>query len=152
MSNPTDRKAIISWADLIRAVAIFLVVMIHVSGQLTNPWGEIPTAQWIIADIYGGIARIAVPLFFMISGYLLLPRSENSGRFLHQTDGKGPDPICSLVTDLPGLVLRQPRRRLQAEFCLGFIARARDVLSSVVFILPHQYLSDPARSAPDDQN
>ena len=81
MSNPTDGKEIISWADLIRAVAIFLVVMIHVSGQLTNAWGKISTEQWIIADIYGGIARIAVPLFFMMSGYLLLPRSENLGIF-----------------------------------------------------------------------
>lgn len=62
-------------------VAIYLVVVIHVSGQLTDAWGEIPTDQWIIADVYGGIARVAVPLFFMISGYLLLPRSESLGDF-----------------------------------------------------------------------
>jgi surface polysaccharide O-acyltransferase-like enzyme len=65
------------WADLIRVVAIYLVVMIHVSGQLTNAWGKIPVDQWVIADIYGAVARISVPLFFMISGYLLLPRSES---------------------------------------------------------------------------
>jgi len=81
MSTPTGRKETILWIDLIRLVAIFLVVMIHVSGQLTNVWGKIPEDQWIIADIYGGIARVAVPLFFMISGYLLLPRSESLGAF-----------------------------------------------------------------------
>lgn len=81
MSNPTGRKETILWIDLIRVVAIFLVVMIHVSGQLTNAWGTIPDNQWIIADMYGGIARVAVPLFFMISGYLLLPRSESLGAF-----------------------------------------------------------------------
>jgi surface polysaccharide O-acyltransferase-like enzyme len=81
MDNQTSKKEIISWADLIRGIAIFLVVVIHVSGQLTNAWGKIPTDQWIIADIYGGIARIAVPLFFMISGYLLLPRSESLSVF-----------------------------------------------------------------------
>jgi surface polysaccharide O-acyltransferase-like enzyme len=81
MSSQTDRKEFISWADLIRVVAIFLVVVIHVSGQLTNVWSEIPDDQWIIADIYGGIARISVPLFFMISGYLLLPRSESLSVF-----------------------------------------------------------------------
>jgi surface polysaccharide O-acyltransferase-like enzyme len=81
MSNPTDRKGAILWIDLIRVVAIYLVVVVHVSGQLTNTWGEIPTDQWIVADIYGGIARICVPLFFMISGYLLLPRSESLGVF-----------------------------------------------------------------------
>lgn len=76
MSEQIPKKEIFSWVDLIRVVAIFLVVVIHVSGQLTDVWGKIPTDQWIIADIYGGIARVAVPLFFMISGYLLLPRSE----------------------------------------------------------------------------
>jgi surface polysaccharide O-acyltransferase-like enzyme len=70
-------KPIIVWADLIRVVAIYLVVMIHVSGQLTNVWGQIPVDQWMIANIYGAVARISVPLFFMISGYLLLPRSES---------------------------------------------------------------------------
>ena len=81
MSDQTSRKGTILWVDLIRVVAIFLVVVIHVSGQLTNVWGKIPNDQWIIADIYGGISRIAVPLFFMISGYLLLPRSESLSAF-----------------------------------------------------------------------
>ena len=70
-------KPVIVWVDLIRAAAIYFVVMIHVSGQLTNVWGKIPDSQWLIADVYGGVARISVPLFFMISGYLLLPRSES---------------------------------------------------------------------------
>ncbi len=60
---------------------MFLVVVIHVSGQITNVWGQIPTAQWLLGDVYGGIARVSVPLFFMISGYLLLPRSESLGTF-----------------------------------------------------------------------
>ena len=77
MSDQTPKKEIFVWVDLIRVVAIFLVVVIHVSGQLTAAWGKIPADQWLVADIYGGIARVAVPLFFMISGYLLLPRSES---------------------------------------------------------------------------
>lgn len=71
------QKEYLPWADLIRVVAIFLVVTVHVSGQVTNIWGKVPESDWIIANIYGGIARICVPLFFMISGYLLLPRSES---------------------------------------------------------------------------
>ncbi len=81
MDGQTSRKEIITWVDFIRVVAIFLVVVIHVSGQLTNVWGKIPNIQWIIADIYGGVARVSVPLFFMISGYLLLPRSESLSVF-----------------------------------------------------------------------
>ncbi len=74
-------RPIIYWADLIRVLAIYLVVVIHVSGQLTNAWGRIPEAQWLIADLYGGIARVGVPLFFMLSGFLLLPRTESLRSF-----------------------------------------------------------------------
>src|SRR5215217_2703116 len=81
MDNPAAKKEFIPWADLIRVVATVLVVVVHVSGQITNAWGKVPDGWWIIADVYGGIARICVPLFFMISGYLLLPRSENLGVF-----------------------------------------------------------------------
>jgi surface polysaccharide O-acyltransferase-like enzyme len=75
------KKQFLPWADLIRTVAIFLVITVHVSGQITNLWGKVPESDWFIANIYGGIARICVPLFFMISGYLLLPRSESLGSF-----------------------------------------------------------------------
>ncbi len=81
MDGRPPAKKYIAWADLIRVVAIFLVVVIHVSGQLTNVWGQIPTDQWMIANIYGSIARISVPLFFMMSGYLLLPRTESLRSF-----------------------------------------------------------------------
>jgi len=81
MNSLASRKEFMLWPDLIRVVATFLVVTVHVSGQLTNVWGEISNGDWFIANIYGGIARICVPLFFMISGYLLLPRSESLGTF-----------------------------------------------------------------------
>ncbi len=60
---------------------MFLVVTIHVSGQTTNVWGQISKLDWLIGDIFGGVARVSVPLFFMISGFLLLPRSESIGSF-----------------------------------------------------------------------
>lgn len=80
VAQPPKRDFIL-WADLIRVIATVLVVVIHVSGQITNVWGEVPNGSWLIADIYGGIARVCVPLFFMISGFLLLPRVESLSAF-----------------------------------------------------------------------
>ncbi len=81
MDGQSHKKEFTPWVDLVRVTAMFLVVTIHVSGQLTNVWGQIPDDQWMIANMYGSIARISVPLFFMVSGYLLLPRSESLGSF-----------------------------------------------------------------------
>jgi surface polysaccharide O-acyltransferase-like enzyme len=82
MSAETDQqKQFIYWLDLVRVAAIFLVILGHVSGELTFKWGEISNGQWMIANIYGSFARISVPLFFMVSGYLLLPRSESLRSF-----------------------------------------------------------------------
>jgi surface polysaccharide O-acyltransferase-like enzyme len=95
MEVQADRKQIIPWADLIRAAATILVVTVHVSGQITNVWGQIPESNWFIANIYGGIARICVPLFFMISGYLLLPRTESLGTFYRKRMPKVVIPFLS---------------------------------------------------------
>ena len=81
MKDQAPPKESIFWVDLIRVVATVLVVTVHVSGQITNVWGQVPVRDWLIGNIYGGIARVCVPLFFMISGYLLLPRSEGLGSF-----------------------------------------------------------------------
>src|SRR5512140_1122725 len=61
------KRPIVYWADLIRVLAIYLVVVIHTSGQITNLWGKVPLAQWLMGE----------PLFFMLSGFLLLPRTES---------------------------------------------------------------------------
>jgi surface polysaccharide O-acyltransferase-like enzyme len=81
MAEQTEKKEIFPWIDLIRVVAVFLVVVVHVSGQLTSEWAEIPNDQWMIANVYGSLGRVSVPLFFMISGYLLMPRSEDLRTF-----------------------------------------------------------------------
>jgi surface polysaccharide O-acyltransferase-like enzyme len=55
--------------DLIKAVAAFMVVLLHVSGAqfIKYDYG------WISANIYDSLTRVCVPLFFMVSGALLVP-------------------------------------------------------------------------------
>jgi len=58
----------LEWIDLIRALGAFLVVLAHVqySGN----------GSGLIQIYYYALTRVAVPLFFMASGYLLLSKNE----------------------------------------------------------------------------
>lgn len=64
----TSSLSKLRWVDLVRVIGAFLVVMAHVSYR----GGEAGLAS----SFYYVISRVAVPLFFMVSGYLLLGREE----------------------------------------------------------------------------
>ncbi len=65
--------------DLIRAVAIVLVILLHASIEdypnvdLMSPQG---TQIWVASNIYDSIARVCIPLFVMLAGALLLQPSK----------------------------------------------------------------------------
>jgi surface polysaccharide O-acyltransferase-like enzyme len=61
--------------DLIRTIAILMVILVHASFFPYKIPGEItPTviANWFTADVFGAIGYLGVPLFVMLSGALLL--------------------------------------------------------------------------------
>ena len=64
------------WVDFIRDVSILLVILGHVSAvpmihtRVTSP-------DWMVGNVYNVIARACVPMIFMISGALLLPKQES---------------------------------------------------------------------------
>lgn len=60
----------IFYLDFIRVIAILLVIFIHVSAIDTTL--NVGTGQWQITKILNYLAHISVPIFFMISGSLLL--------------------------------------------------------------------------------
>jgi surface polysaccharide O-acyltransferase-like enzyme len=61
--------------DLIRTVAIILVILLHASIE-PNPRLNLMSPEgvqlWWTSDIYNSISRVAVPLFVMLTGALLL--------------------------------------------------------------------------------
>lgn len=75
MSNITNRKLHL---DLLRIIAILFVIYNH-----TNEKGyylyafDCPMILRIIYIITGAIIAVAVPIFFMISGSLLIPKNES---------------------------------------------------------------------------
>ena len=72
----TSSLSKLRWVDLVRVIGAFLVVMAHVSYD-----GE---GSELISAYYFVISRVAVPLFFMVSGYLLLRKEEPYGEFFRK--------------------------------------------------------------------
>lgn len=79
--NMNNEKRIV-WADVLRLVAIFMVVCSHCA----DPFNVSPEARsnpefnfW--GSLYGTFLRPCVPLFVMLTGLLLLPVHQESGLF-----------------------------------------------------------------------
>ena len=64
------------YLDILRALATFAVVIIHVLGPWRHLFGVVPEYQWQFAVSYNAITRWAVPIFMMISGALLVSASS----------------------------------------------------------------------------
>ncbi|WP_434357820.1 acyltransferase family protein [Parasalinivibrio latis] len=58
--------------DLLRCIAAFAVVAIHVLGPYRELLGTIPFSDWVTAVLVNGASRWAVPVFIMITGALML--------------------------------------------------------------------------------
>jgi len=63
------------WIDLIRVVAVFQVVLVHLSYVIFFK-EDVLSANWQAANFYDSLSRMGVPLFFMASGVVLLGKSE----------------------------------------------------------------------------
>lgn len=59
------------YMDVLRVLAGLSVVMIHASGDVLNAAG-VRSTEWRIADVLNTMTRWSVPIFFMVSGALLL--------------------------------------------------------------------------------
>jgi surface polysaccharide O-acyltransferase-like enzyme len=66
----------LSSLDFIRAYAIILVVMVHASGPPLYAYKDVPKGVWMTANVFDSFARPCVPLFIMLSGFLLLDASK----------------------------------------------------------------------------
>jgi surface polysaccharide O-acyltransferase-like enzyme len=79
--TPTSSDSRRLWADFVRNIGILLVILGHVSGMVLQRGDRIPFLDWLVGDLFNVIARACVPLLFMVSGALLLPRQESVGDF-----------------------------------------------------------------------
>ena len=56
--------------DLVRVSAMLMVVMLHVAGEGFSSLGP----EWFYVNLYDSLCRASVPIFFILSGCLILPK------------------------------------------------------------------------------
>ncbi|MDE6877657.1 MAG: acyltransferase family protein [Odoribacter sp.] len=72
----------IVWADVLRLIAILMVICIHCSDPFNvSPEARLNPEYNLWGSIYGAFLRPCVPLFVMLTGMLLLPVKQETGQF-----------------------------------------------------------------------
>lgn len=61
--------------DIARIVAVFAVVMIHISADFVT-MHSLNTNEFVVGNLFDSLSRIGVPLFLMISGSLFLDENK----------------------------------------------------------------------------
>ena len=82
-SSLQTEPAHLYWIDLVRLVAVFQVVLIHLSFVIFFK-EEVSSPNWRAANFYDSFSRMGVPLFFMASGVLLLGKREPVADFFRK--------------------------------------------------------------------
>ena len=77
--HPAPRRVI--YFDVLRVLATFAVIVLHLSAQ---HWADtdVFSNAWLAFNLYGGIVRWSVPIFVMISGALFLGRDVSISAIL----------------------------------------------------------------------
>lgn len=73
------------WPDRLRNLATAMVVLIHVAAPIAHAAGaDFDSSKWWAGNFWNSISRAGVPLFVMLSGYLLLGKDYPLGDFLRK--------------------------------------------------------------------
>lgn len=75
-------KEKIIWINNLRAFATIAVILLHVSAPILYEYNKISSYIWNIGNIIDGSVRWCVPIFFMITGALLLNEDHLLANFL----------------------------------------------------------------------
>ncbi|WP_413721691.1 acyltransferase [Sodalis sp. RH24] len=93
-----DEDKRIDWIDNLRALACMMVIMIHTTSFYVTHGLDIGEHNWLLANVLNSASRVAVPLFFMISGFLFFgARRAGARHFLRMG-------LCLLFYSLIGLL------------------------------------------------
>lgn len=72
MTMKIDNNRIV-WVDLVKTLAIIMVILLHSISPLFYKYSSIPFSKsFILSNFIDSFCRVAVPLFIMISGFLAI--------------------------------------------------------------------------------
>lgn len=83
MEKNQDGNRIV-WTNNLRVLATISVIFLHVSGQILIQYGTVSNFVWWIGNLYDGSVRFCVPVFVMLTGALLLPKTYKLSEFLRK--------------------------------------------------------------------
>lgn len=86
-------KQDVYWVHLIRGLAVIFVVLLHASAQVLQLDVEFASGQWWAGNIIDSALRMCVPLLFMITGFLLVAKTEPLGVFFNKRLSKVAVPL-----------------------------------------------------------
>ena len=78
----------ILWVDYIRVAATFLVVQLHAVHPILENYNELPLLRWWTGNIFYSMSTICIPLFFMLTGFLLLGKTDSLSVFFSKRINK----------------------------------------------------------------
>ena len=81
----TDKS---NWIETLRAIATLSVIVLHVAAPILYQFSKISTDTWWIGNFFDGSMRFGVPIFLMITGALILPKTYKIKQFLKQRASK----------------------------------------------------------------
>ncbi|RRD38850.1 acyltransferase [Leptotrichia sp. OH3620_COT-345] len=68
--------------DILKSIAVVGVILIHiVAGELFMYGKGVSMKDWMLSNVINSVSRVCVPVFVMVSGYLLLRKDEPVGIF-----------------------------------------------------------------------
>ncbi|MBQ6844976.1 MAG: acyltransferase family protein [Agathobacter sp.] len=68
--------------EIMRIIAFVMVIVIHVSNYFCRAYGSVTMGEYLFSLVINSLARVSVPCFFMMSGSLLLGRTEGMDKAL----------------------------------------------------------------------
>lgn len=77
-----------NWITNLRVLATLSVVLLHAAANGSEKVNQIPMTDWWISNLINTFGRFAVPVFVMLSGYLLLGKYDELGTFLSRRFGR----------------------------------------------------------------